>query len=460
MTEPLGIASIAGTLNSHGHVCDVIFLSEEKDYLKYIKATSPDIVGFSMITGDTERRIEVMKTIKRHFNIPVIVGGPHATLYPEELLSQECIDICCVGDGELSALALLNKIDAGDAAYDIKNIYYKKNGSVIKNDLCLTDINTLHDPDKSIYYKYDVLKNAPMKRFITSYGCPYTCNYCWNHVYLAIFKEHGQYYRRKKCDKIIEEIRTTVEAGSHTRRIHFHDDIFNLPNSWLEEFCEKYKKAFPGLPWSCTVRIDLLNEGLIKKMKRGGCAGVTIGVETADEEQRMLFLGKKITNRQYIDTCRMLYDYRIKILSSNMTNLLFEKIEDAVETLRFNSRLRVFGMRPAILTIWKGQETFNQCVRHKAPIIPLDKDGDSFVIANHDLEKFRKLNCIYNFLYTFKLVGFWKVFIALPMPLAFFRLFRLVDGYLEMRFFGLTIREGVKYYFKIQKEYSFMQRRR
>lgn len=458
MTEPLGIASIAGTLNSHGHICDLIFLNEERDFLEYIRQTKPDLLGFSLITGDTNRKLKIMQVVKENYDIPIIVGGPHTTLYFEELLSNKFIDLCCIGDGELSLLELLNKFDVKDTDYNIKNIYFKRNGKIIKNSLFLTDVETLQNPDRGIFFKYDFLRKTPLKRFITSYGCPYTCNFCWNKDYLSKFKGQGTYYRRKTCDKIIGEIKEVLDMAPKTKRIHFHDDIFNLPNSWLEEFCEKYDTALSGFPWSCTVRVDLLNEQLIKKMQKSGCVGVTIGVETANEEKRMKFLGKKILNKEYEEKCALLNKYNIKILSSNMTNLPFEGIEDIINTLEFNKRLQVYGMRTAILTVWKGQETYNHCIRNAIKLIPMENSETSYIIANKSLLQIRKLNCLFNFLYKFGLVKFWRFFIYLPLPLWCFRVFRLYDGYLEMKFFNVEFVKGIKYYLKISKEFKSYQK--
>lgn len=460
MTEPLGIASIAGTLHAKGHICDLIFLSEEQDFQSYIQKTNPDLIGFSLITGDVNRKFKIMQEIKNNFGILIIAGGPHATLYADDLLKKDFIDICCIGDGELSLLGLLDKIDSKNDVYNIKNIYYKRDGKVIKNDLFLTDIDTLDKPDRSIFFKYEFLRNTPIKRFITSYGCPYTCNFCWNEQYLNKFKNYGKYYRRKNCDKIIKEVQEVIKTASNTKRVHFHDDIFNLPNSWVEEFCGKYEKALPDFPWSCTVRVDLLNENLIKKMAKAGCVSVSIGVETADEEKRMQFLGKKIKNKQYIENCRLLNKYHIKIMSSIMSNLSAEKIEDTIDTLKFNRRLGVYAMRSAMLTVWKGQETFNKCIRNKIPLIPVDESGLSFLINNRNLYSIRKLSCICNFLYKSGLLYFWKFFISLPLPLSFFRLFRLFDGYLEMRYLGMGLIDGIKYYRKTAKEYFFYQKAR
>ena len=67
--------------------------------------------------------------------MPVIAGGPHPTALPEYVLQNKNIDMICVGEGEEAFAELLDRMEKGLDIYDTKNIWFKKDGEIIKNDL-------------------------------------------------------------------------------------------------------------------------------------------------------------------------------------------------------------------------------------------------------------------------------------------------------------------------------------
>lgn len=71
---------------------------------------SPDIIGFSCTTGEHNWVLEVAKKIKKVMDIPIILGGPHPTFFPE-IINDSNIDIICIGEGEHATLELLNKME-------------------------------------------------------------------------------------------------------------------------------------------------------------------------------------------------------------------------------------------------------------------------------------------------------------------------------------------------------------
>jgi radical SAM superfamily enzyme YgiQ (UPF0313 family) len=73
-------------------------------------------------------------------------------------------------------------------------------------------------------------------------------------------------------------------AGRGIRAILFRDACFTFDRKRCVEICEAMIEKFPGLAWWCETRVDCLDPELMALMKRAGCRGMNIGVETGDRE--------------------------------------------------------------------------------------------------------------------------------------------------------------------------------
>ena len=61
----------------------------------------------------------VAKKIKRELNVPIIVGGIHATALPEVLIKEDCFDMLCIGEGEEAMAELLEKMEKKEDIHKI-----------------------------------------------------------------------------------------------------------------------------------------------------------------------------------------------------------------------------------------------------------------------------------------------------------------------------------------------------
>jgi len=292
VNENLGIMSIAGVLKTHGHEVDLILLDEHpKNYFDLIDQYNPDLIGFSFMTGNRRWAFTAAKKIKQHLNKPIIFGGVHPTLFPEDI-NLSYVDYICVGEGEYPVLELINGIENGDDCSTIKNLWTKKNGFVIKNPLrdLIRDFDSLPLPYREIYYKYKFIRDLPIKRFISGIGCPYRCTFCHNPIQMKMYKGKGKFVRKKSVDRIIKEVRY-VKDRFILKRVHFSDDIFVLDKRWLMNFLEVYRKEI-HLPFSCNIRIDQVNEEIVREMHESGCWGMAYGIESGSEQIRNELLKK------------------------------------------------------------------------------------------------------------------------------------------------------------------------
>ena len=399
--EYFGPMSLSAVLKKHDHSVKMFVLNKDKKVIKSLKKFNPDITAFSVVSGIHKWSLKFAKKIKKNMNTLVLFGGPHPTFFPETI-QQENIDIIALGEGEYSILELADSIDKGRIDYKIKGLWFKKDKKIIKNPLrnLINDLDSLPFPDRELYYsKYPFLKNFPTKRFITSRGCPYDCSFCFNHKMKEMYKGKGIYIRRRSPRNVIEEIKQ-MKQRYKLKNVRFIDDSFTINHRWLFELLNLYKEEI-NLPFTCLVRANELNEKLIQEFKRAGCDGITFGIETADEKRRNDILHKSLTNEDIIKAAKLLRKYKIKFGTYNMIGLPGETIEDAIDTMKFNAKIKVNYPNSTIFQPYPKTELAEYCI--KKGYIKKDFDVDnidsmfqSSIIESKYSDQFTNLEKFFN----------------------------------------------------------------
>lgn len=118
------------------------------------------------------------------------------------------------------------------------------------------------------------------KRFaaiMSSRGCPFSCIFCSSS---ALF---GKIWRARSPENVIEEIRL-LKYEYKVREIEFLDDTFTLNNKRAEKICDLLIKENLGIFWSCSSRVDTINQFLIEKLKKAGCHTIYLGIESGSQK--------------------------------------------------------------------------------------------------------------------------------------------------------------------------------
>jgi radical SAM superfamily enzyme YgiQ (UPF0313 family) len=338
--EMLGIMSISSFVKSQGHEVAVFIPGEEDGFLTLLKKERPDVVGFACSTGLEDKLLKfarIVHGIKPHRPL-VIFGGPHPTFYPE-IIRDPDVDMICRGQGEIPMAELLRRIDHEEPLEEIENLWIKRNGKIEKNRQAalITNFDDLPFPDRELYRNYRVITNNPTKHFITLRECPFDCTFCFNHAWKEMHVNRP-IYKNRRPEKVIEEIKA-VQARYPTKIILFWDGTFNLNKKWLRSFLEHYEKEI-GLPFRCSLRADLADEGTVEALKESNCSWVKLGVETGNQAYRNEVLKKKLTDEAFIKTSALLHKWRIPFSTSNLLGLPGENLGMAFETLRLNIKLK------------------------------------------------------------------------------------------------------------------------
>ena len=352
--KSLGVGYLSSYLRQHGHQIYLLFDSRQfaKSYiqnkglaeyfskinyfLKRLGEIKPDLIGFSVVTAHYQWALDLSRRIKKNFKIPIIFGGVHPTLLPERVIREDAVDMVCIGEGEE---ALLELADNFGKRTDIRNIYFKNKGKIIRNLLrpLEQNLDKYPFPDEELFYQILPASYRITSSVITSRGCPYRCTYCSNHSLANIYK--GQrYVRRRSVENLLAELQER-KYKYKTEHFVFMDDIFASEINWLSEFIPSYKREI-NLPFNCLAHPNLASERIIGLLKDGGCITIDFGLQSGSEGLRREVLQRAETNQAMIRTAEACKKYGIHFAVDQILDIPTESENDILSSASLLNTVR------------------------------------------------------------------------------------------------------------------------
>lgn len=364
----LGILiSIAKSKKHQIKLIDTTFGMSDEQILSEIKSFNPDLAAITTATNDFEYAKKIAFFIKQNKNIPIIAGGFHPTISPEETINADCFDIICIGEGEEAFEELLEKLEKKKPITKIKNLWVKKKGKIIKNEtrFLLQDLNKIPFPDRDAFNYKEYLKwNHGTATFISTRGCPFQCTYCINHFLINKYKGKGKYVRFRSIDNLFEEIKQVISKyKEHIKNIEFYDDTFTLDENRIKEFCARYPSEI-GLPFNINARVNAVNPLILKMLKQAGCIRVSIGIESGDDSIRNNILKRNMSSEQIIQTFKHAREAGLKTYAFNMVGIPFETKESIQKTIELNRKCKPDFVGVSIFNSFKGTEIDSICQKN------------------------------------------------------------------------------------------------
>ena len=369
-----GLGLIAAFLKENGHQIQGFSIyapNGEKIDLenieKQIRTFNPDLIGFSSVSNQFMFVKQIANHLRKNgIKTKILIGGIHATVSPETVLKEDFVDMVCLGEGEYACLELVNKLEKGEDISDIKNIWLKKNGKIIKNEIrpLIEDLGSLPFPDRDVFGFKEILEEKRgWVNILAGRGCPYKCSYCVNSFLFKFYKKKS-YIRLRPIDHILDEIAEIEKNyGKHNvKMINFDDDSFTMNKKWLNEFCEKYPKRF-NYPFACNVRAPGIDENTAKILKNAGCAELKIGLETASKRVREEILNRYMTNDQIEKAFTNAKRVGIRTWSYNMIGMPTETKEELLETIKLNAKIRSYIIRCTIMYPYRGTDFYEKWIK-------------------------------------------------------------------------------------------------
>ena len=340
-----GIASIAACLRPRGHDVRLFHITQpvtEAEFKARIRAERPDIVAFSSNSHYARRLKEWSAWSREAWDAPVIVGGIHATLAPEDLAPVRAIDHICIGEGEATMTELLDRIESGGDTLHVEGLWSRDGERVVRNPMRVlpAGIDHLPAPDLSLF-SFDELYGIRRGTFsfIMSRGCAFRCTYCCISTLQQMFPREGAYWRFLSPPRAVEVLRELLDRHMpDAREITFTDAVFFPNRKWLAEFVPLYAKNIE-LPFSTNVRADMLTEETVTLLAEAGCRTVRMGVESGDERITTEILVRHLSIRHIRNAFAIARRHGIQRMSYNMIGLPTERLPQALRTVRLNAEL-------------------------------------------------------------------------------------------------------------------------
>jgi radical SAM superfamily enzyme YgiQ (UPF0313 family) len=372
---PLGIAYIAAVLRQKKFDVDIIDANAENLSLDQIYSRliqfEPGIVAISCNYSPLHNpTLQIAEMVKSKFNIPVIIGGNHATAMAERMLIKcPSIDYVVCGEGETIVPQLINALIVQSSLKDVLGIVFRDGNSIIRTStaLLISDLDQLPLP------AYDLLPMDKYRRYnvITSRGCPFNCCYCASNV---IFKRKIRYRSPKN---VVDEIEHLIKHYGH-KHFWFSDDTFTTNIQYTSSFLDEIIKRNIDITWSCLTRVDVVTKYLLQKMKSAGCSYISYGIESGNQEI-LNKIGKNITIKEILSTLKMTYEVGIRQYGFFVVGFPGENWDSIMDDYKLIAESKLDGVAFNILIPLPGTKLMEELINsHK---ISLDEIKWDYLFA-------------------------------------------------------------------------------
>ncbi|MEW6416565.1 MAG: radical SAM protein [Nitrospirota bacterium] len=400
-----GIRTMSAYLKQYGHKTQMIFLPDPYgDNLMYgvrryedpildelvSLCRGSDLIGITLMTNFFDGAVQMTQKIKSKLNTPVIWGGVHPTIRPEESLGYA--DMVCIGDGEDAILELVNRMAAGDDYSDTANLWFKSNGNIIKNpvrplprDLDIYPLPDYSLEDHHIFFDGHIrrltseitkicLERGTVSHYLkkigyqtmTGRGCPHKCTYCINDAIKNLYG-NSSYLRWRSTSHVMKELLWVKEQMPYIGFIWISDDAFfaRSPKT-IEEFCREYREKI-GLPFSCLASPLTVTEEKMAALIDAGLIYVQMGIQTGSSRIQELFNRKSMSNERVMKAIKIINKYKDKMFPPSYDFILdvpYETDRDVIESLKLIAEIpKPFRLQPFALVLYPGTKLHEMAKR-------------------------------------------------------------------------------------------------
>jgi radical SAM superfamily enzyme YgiQ (UPF0313 family) len=369
---PLSLLCPATPLDRQGYKVKIIDEFADPNWKKALLgslAQKPLCFGVTCMTGpQILHALAVSRLVKKRYpDVPIIWGGIHGSLLPEQTLENPYIDIVVVGEGEETFLELVKALESGTSLSNVSGICYKENGKVHH-----TGDRPFVNLDEQSTLSYHLINMDLYRRRLfgidhislnSSRGCTFGCAFCWEPVF------HRRKWRAMKAETVLDQIKRIIR-NYNIRGFLFTDDNFFIDMRRAYDILYGIVRANLKINLGkLQLRADeicSMDQDFLELLVRAGVKRIHIGVESGS--QRILDLIKKHeTVEKIIEANRKLVPYPIVPLYLFMMGLPTETPDELAQSIRLAVQLTNENARAVksfnIYTPYPGTELYRLAVQ-------------------------------------------------------------------------------------------------
>jgi len=356
-------------------------------------------VGISSMTGTQIRHALSLARMVRELTdgrVPLIWGGCHPSVMPEQTLQDENVDIVIVGEGDISFLETVQALEHKTSLAAVKGLYYEDGGRTVKTaPRPLLDVEELLPVpwelvDVEKYIHRDMYLQSSSRALDigqTSRGCPFNCGFC------SSSQIRHRKWRAMSVDKSLEMITENVRRFK-LNGIWLRDDEFYIDRKRATLICEGIVDRKLNINfYTSGTRADVFMKATdyeIEILKRAGAYTLKFGAESGS--QRILDLMKKgITTEQTLAANQRCKKHGITPAFSLMIGYPTETFEDIHQTIDLGFRLKAENPAAqletmAIYTALPGTPDFQLALEHGLNPPQSLAEWADWIFDDYDLE--------------------------------------------------------------------------
>lgn len=317
----------------------------QKDYSAFIQRftqkvleINPRCVSFYTLWTHFHIMLRIAKELKAvRPEIIIVMAGPQVSSTAEEVITaMDFVDYVCYGEGENTVLPFFRALlrNAGEGIEQVPQLYYRKNGIPVCTGITAPacDLEALPQWDDRLYLDACKNESKALQTAPTYYmnidvgrGCPFGCTFCSSSLFWK------RRYRLKSPQSIVADIlHWNRKFGIQSFR--FSHDAFTVNNKLVYQVCDEIDRAGLDITWTCTSRVDCINEELIARMVQSGMDRIELGVETGSPRMQKI-INKNLDLNRLSEMVDVLLKYNVEINLFFMCGFPEETVEDLSLTL-------------------------------------------------------------------------------------------------------------------------------
>jgi len=343
---PLALLYIASSLRHEGYRVRILDMRIE-DY-RNRSLGNPLFVGITSMSGQQiQYGLKFAQKVRAEIpSCPIVWGGVHPTLLPEQTAASKFVDIVVRGEGELVVPKLAKKIAANETLVDVKGLTFKTEGAIKSTD----DADLIDLDEIPVELPYDLLKLEKYPAFQsgrfhiqTSRGCPHRCGFCYNTDF------NKRKWRSKSANRVLKEIEYILHEFPQVKIIDPIDDNFFVDEQRVKDICQGMISKKIKIKWRANCRFDYLStydEDFLALLEKSGCMEMDFGGESGSEQLQQ-FICKDVTPTQMLQSLSNLRKWAPSIdpYVSWLSGLPNETYEDLLKTFDLMDKMKATNPR-------------------------------------------------------------------------------------------------------------------
>ena len=342
------------------------------DFQDVLTSFRPQVLAVHANSLEWELFKEVMDRIVLPVPAPlVVVGGVHATIDPESVMTMPFVDAVCVGEGEGAWADFIRSLKDGGDISCIQNLWVRTPQGVRKNPLRQlihgdrlwnTPVDYSFFDERHLLKPYDgVMRSRGLIEY--SRGCPFDCHYCVNSALKERFKGLGVFFRVRPFESFQQGVRSLMNLGAEILQLQDESFLSNKTAD-IRRFCDWYGSEI-CLPLLLQTRPESVTDEKVRLLSEMGLpVQISLGVESGSPRILREICNRRMSIESIKNAFEVIHRYRLRSNAYCMIGFPTETREEAFQTINLVREIQPTVAIMSVFYPFQGVPLRQFCVNH------------------------------------------------------------------------------------------------